>query len=163
MKQWLQQLQTVRKSREGHQQLSDAARQIRVEQAMQTISESQQAPFNAQQSKMTVADYWQQMMEAKQLADEEQQDLPLDRKGQIAAALEAQRLKFDPFAPAPDPVSPEACTRYAAAAALPGDLPRGDPANFSTGEAAGSATGVEAASSGAAAAVAVPAGAAGGE
>ena len=88
MKQWLQQLQTVRKSREGHQQLSDAARQIRVEQAMETISESQQAPFNAQQSKMTIADYWQQMMEAKQLADEEQQDLPLDRMAQIAAALE---------------------------------------------------------------------------
>ena len=42
-----------------------------------------------------------------------------------AAALEAQRLVFDPFAPTLDPASPGAYERYAAAASLPGDLPRG--------------------------------------
>jgi hypothetical protein len=128
---------------------------------MQRIGESQQAPFNAQQSKLMIADYWQQLTEAQQL--EAGEEVPPDRKAQIAAALEAQRLQFNPFAPATDPVSPNAYTRFAAAAALPGDLPRGDPANFSTGEAAGAATGVEAAGGSAAAAAAVPAASGGAE
>ena len=143
MKQWLEQLQAVRKAREGHQQLSEAARQIRVDRVLQRIDATQQAPFNAQQSKMMIAEYAQQLAAAKQLAEGEV--APRDRQAEIAAALEAQRLKFDPFAPATDPASPDAYTRYAAAAALPGDLPRGDPANSGTGEGAGGAAGVDAA------------------
>ena len=57
--------------------------------------------------------------------------LPISER---AAALEAQRLVFDPFAPTLDPASPGAYERYAAAASLPGDLPRGDPANFYVGD-----------------------------
>lgn len=150
MRQWLVQLQQRRGAMQGQQQFAQAARQATVEQALQKNHESRQAAFNAQQAKAWMADYWQYLVEMEEANLEE---APLDRKARLAAALEAQRLQFDPFAPATDPVSPDALTRYAAAAALPGDLPRGDPANFSTGEGGGATGGV---SGGGAAAVAAP-------
>ena len=136
MQQWLQELQAKRAANEGQQAAAEAARQLGLEHAMQRIGQSRQAGFNAQQMKAAMAEYAQLQSELEQAAAEV---LPVDRKAERAAAIAAQRLVFDPFAPAPDPVSPDARTRYAAAAALPGDLPRGDPANFSRADDRGSA------------------------
>jgi hypothetical protein len=137
MKRWLQQLQERRGEMQRQQDIADAGRQLLVDQAVPKNTQSQQAGFNAQQAKQWIADYWELMVEADQEGVEE---APLNIKAKYAAAIESQQMQFDPFAPATDPVSPDALTRYKAAAALPGDLPRGDPANFSTGEAAGGVT-----------------------
>jgi hypothetical protein len=142
MKQWLQKLQQSRGEMQRQHEIGEAERQLLVDQAVQKNSQSQQAGFNAQQAKQWIADYWELMVNSEQ----EELEAPLNIKAKYAAALEAQLMQFDPFAPATDPVSPDALTRYKAAAALPGDLPRGDPANFSTGEAAGGGTAVPAGS-----------------
>lgn len=157
MRQWLVQLQQRRGAMQGQQQLAEAARQATVEQALQKNHESRQAASHAQQAKAWMADYWQYLIDTEEANLEE---APLDRKAKLAAALESQRLQFDPFAPATDPVSPDALTRYAAAAALPGDLPRGDPANFSRGEGAGGGGATGGVSGGGAAPAAAPSGAA---
>jgi hypothetical protein len=136
MQQWLRELQAKRIANERQQAVAESARQLGLDHAMQRIGQSQQAGFNAQQMKTAMAEYAQMQSDLQQAAAEEP---PVDRKAELAAAIAAQRLVFDPFAPTLDPASPPARTRYAAAAVLPGDLPRGDPANFSRGDDRGGA------------------------
>ena len=157
MQHWLQQLQARRAANEGQQKVAEAARQMSLEQARQRIEQSRQAGFNAQQMKMAMAEFFELQKVEQAAADA----ASIDRKAELAAAVAAQRLVFDPFAPTLDPASPDAYTRYAAAAALPGDLPRGDPANFSRGDDRGGGSGVPS-TGGAAPGPAAPAGDGGG-
>jgi hypothetical protein len=137
MTEWLRRLQELRAGLERQRQVEEEARQWSVERAVQRLQESQQAGFNAQRAKDWLAEYWQQQaVQQATLADSRAQ-----REGERAAALAGQQLVYDPFAPTLDPASPPRWIRAMAAASLPGDLPRGDPANFSRGDDRGGGSG----------------------
>ena len=155
MKAWLERLQARRAAIARQQEVTAAARQFSLEQAAQRQMESRQARDNINQWQSLSAMYLQDRLQTQQLATRQQQSL---REAGRTSAIASQRIWFDPFAPTFDPASPPAATRYRAAASLPGDLPRGDPANFS--EPAVSGEGGAAQSGGAVAAPAPAAGAA---
>jgi hypothetical protein len=159
---WLRRLQELRAAQERQLQAEEEARQWSVERAVQRLQESQQAGFNAQRAKDWLAEYWHQRA-AQQALSPDSRALRVEER---AAALAGQQLAYDPFAPTLDPASPP--VRYAAAASLPGDLPRGDPANFYRGDDRGgsrAAVGLDGATavSAATGAAAAPAAVAGGE
>ena len=171
MTEWLQRLQAQRAGLEGRRLAEEKARELSVGEAEERLRQAGQAGFNAQQAKAQLTDAWRQ--EQAELA------VPgLSRLEKWAAALAGQRLAYDPMGPTLDPASPPRSVRAMAAASLPGDLPRGDPANFSRGDdrgggvvtssvgdggAALSGAGGGAASAGDAAGAAAPAAGGGGE
>ena len=172
MTEWLQRLQQQRAGLERRRLAEADARELSVGLAEERLRLAEQAGFNAQQAKAWLSDTWQQHQ--AELATP-----GLSRLDKWAAALAGQRLAYDPMAPTLDPASPPRSVRAMAAASLPGDLPRGDPANFSRGDdrggsgiptgggdgaaAASGASGGGAASAGDAGGAAAPAAGGGGE
>jgi hypothetical protein len=167
---WLQRLQAQRAGLEGRRLAEEEARELSVAVAEERLRLTAEAGFNAQQAKARLTDSWRQR-QAELAAP------VLSRQDQWSAAVAGQRLAYDAMAPTLDPASPPRWVRAMAAASLPGDLPRGDPANFSRGDdrggggiptgvgdsgAAASGAGGGAASAGEAAGAAAPA-AGGGE
>ena len=130
MERWLAELQRRRAILERQQRIAEEARQLSVEQAVARQEASQQAAFNAQQARNWMEALWQQRAVERAMAEASRHERRAERSAQLAG----QRLVYDPFAPTLDPASPGAYERYAAAASLPGDLPRGDPANFYRGD-----------------------------
>jgi hypothetical protein len=130
MTEWLRRLQELRAAQERQLRAEEEARQWSVERAVQRLQESQQAGFNAQRAKDWLGEYWHQQAVQQALSP----DSRAMREEERAAALAGQRLAFDPFAPTLDPASPPRWVRAMAAASLPGDLPRGDPANSYRGD-----------------------------
>ena len=128
MSAWLERLQARRAAIARQQDVTSAARQLSLEHAAQRLEEARQARANINQWQSLSAMYLQDRLQSQQLATRQQQSL---REMGRTNAIAAQRVWFDPLAPSFDPASPPAATRYRAAASLPGDLPRGDPANFS--------------------------------
>lgn len=127
MTEWLQRLQAQRARLEGRRLAEEEARELSVGLAEERLRQSGQAGFNAQQAKAWLTDTWR-LQQAELAAP------GLSRLDKWAAALAGQRLAYDPLAPTLDPASPPRSVRAMAAASLPGDLPRGDPANFSRGD-----------------------------
>ena len=149
MLEWLERLQHQRVGLEGRRQAEDAARSLSVGLATDRLRQSAQAGINAGQAKAWMAEAWQQTEELAAKATP-------SRRSSWGAALAGQRLAYDAMAPSLDPASPPRSVRAMAAASLPGDLPRGDPANFYRGDdrgavapgGDGSASGVDGAGSG---------------
>jgi hypothetical protein len=127
MTEWLQRLQAHRGVLEGRRLAEEEARALSVAVAEERLRLAAEAGFNAQQAKARLTDSWRQR-QAELAAP------VLSRQDQWAAALAGQRLAYDAMAPTLDPASPPRWIRAMAAASLPGDLPRGDPANFSRGD-----------------------------
>jgi hypothetical protein len=136
MLEWLGRVQQQRAALERRRLAEEEARALSVGLAEERLRKMDEAGYNVGQTKAWMTETWRQQAE---LAAEPATSarLPISER---AAALAAQRLVFDPFAPTLDPASPGAYERYAAAASLPGDLPRGDPANFLRGDDRGGAT-----------------------
>jgi hypothetical protein len=135
MTEWLKRLQAQRAGLEGRRLAEEEARELSVGLAEERLRLAEQAGFNAQQAKAWLTDTWRQ----------EQAELAapgLSRLDKWAAALAGQRLAYDAMAPTLDPASPPRWIRAMAAASLPGDLPRGDPANFSRGDDRGGGSGI---------------------
>jgi hypothetical protein len=127
MTEWLQRLQMQRAGLEGRRLAEEEARALSVAVAEERLRLTAQAGSNAQQAKARLSDTWQQHQ--AELA------APLSsRRDQRAATAAGLRLAYDPMAPTLDPASPPRWVRAMAAASLPGDLPRGDPANFYRGD-----------------------------
>jgi hypothetical protein len=135
MTEWLQRLQAQRARLEGRRLAEKEARELSVGLAEERLRQSGQAGFNAQQAKAWLTDTWR-LQQAELAAP------GLSRLDKWAAALAGQRLAYDPLAPTLDPASPPRSVRAMAAASLPGDLPRGDPANFSRGDDRGGGSGI---------------------
>ena len=133
MLEWLERLQHQRVGLEGRRQAEDAARSLSVGLATDRLRQSAQAGINAGQAKAWMAEAWQQQTE--ELAAK----ATPSRRSSWGAALAGQRLAYDAMAPSLDPASPPRSVRAMAAASLPGDLPRGDPANFYRGDDRGAA------------------------
>lgn len=127
MTEWLQRLQRQRAELEGRRLAEEEARELSVRLAEERLRLAEQAGYNAQQAKAWLTETWRQQQ--GELATP-----GLSRLDKWAAALAGQRLAYDPMAPALDPASPPRTERAMAAASLPGDLPRGDPANFYRGD-----------------------------
>ena len=148
---WLQRLQAQRVGLERRRLAEEEARELSVGLAEERSRLAEQAGFNAQQAKAWLTDTWLQQAELATPG--------LSRLDKWAAALAGQRLAYDPLAPTLDPTSPRRSVRAMAAASLPGDLPRGDPANFSRGDdRGGGGVSVDAGDGGAAASGAASAG-----
>jgi hypothetical protein len=135
MRRWLERLQQRRTFLEQQRRIAEQAQQWGIERALNQQYQSQQAGLNAQRARGWIIEVWQQQAADRAIVDAAK----IQRRGERAAQLDGQRLVFDPFAPTLDPASPGAYERYAASASLPGDLPRGDPANFYVGDDRGGA------------------------
>ncbi|MBA4107810.1 MAG: hypothetical protein C0485_18910 [Pirellula sp.] len=169
MLEWLERLQQQRAGLEGRRLAEEEARELSAELAVERRRQAEQAGINAQLAKAWLTEtWWQRQAEVAETAESSTST----RKAERAAAVAGQRLAYDPLAPTLDPASPPRWVRAMAAASLPGDLPRGDPANFSRGDDRGGGggipTGGDAAASGAAsggdaAGAAAPAAGGGGE
>ena len=127
MTEWLQRLQRQRAELEGRRLAEEDARELTLRLAEERSRLTAEAGFNVQQTKARLTDLWLQRQ--AELA------APLSsRRDQRAAAAAGLRLAYDPMGPTLDPASPPRWVRAMAAASLPGDLPRGDPANFYRGD-----------------------------
>jgi hypothetical protein len=127
MTEWLQRLQRQRAELEGRRMAEEDARELTLRLTEERSRLTAEAGFNVQQTKARLTDLWLQRQ--AELA------APLSsRRDQRAAIAAGLRLAYDPMAPALDPASPPRTERAMAAASLPGDLPRGDPANFYRGD-----------------------------
>lgn len=127
MTEWLQRLQRQRAELEGRRLAEEDARELTLRLTEERSRLNAEAGFNVQQTKARLTDLWLQRQ--AELA------APLSsRRDQRAATAAGLRLAYDPMAPALDPASPPRTERAMAAASLPGDLPRGDPANFYRGD-----------------------------
>lgn len=108
------------------QAAASAARATAVSQALERQRKTREAfaNFNAGQTRAAnlMRDRLGAQLESKQIAD-------AIRADRSERALMMLQPNYNPFAPTFDPASPNAYTRRAAAASLPGDLPRGDPRN----------------------------------
>ncbi len=132
---WIAHVQRQRAALERRRLAEEEARELSVGLAEERLRLAEQAGFNAQQAKAWLSDTWRQQQ--AELATP-----GLSRLDKWAAALAGQRLAYDPMAPTLDPASPPRSVRAMAAASLPGDLPRGDPANFSLGDDRGGGSGI---------------------
>jgi hypothetical protein len=169
MLEWLRRLQQQRAGLEGRRRAEDEARELSAELAAERRRHAEQAGINAQLAKAWLTESW--LQQQSELAETTASSTATRQAGR-ASAVAGQRLAYDPLAPTLDPASPPRAVRAMAAASLPGDLPRGDPANFSRGDDRGSGggmpTGGDAAAGGPAAAgvvagAAAPAAVSGGE
>ena len=131
MTSWLARLQAKRAGIARQQEVTSAARQMMMEQSARRLEAARQAYDNINQWQSQSAQFAQERLRSGQLFSQQQTAM---REIGRSAAVAGQRLYFDPLAPTLDPASPPARTRYAAAASLPGDLPRSDPRNFIRGE-----------------------------
>lgn len=126
MDNWLQRYQATRERLARQQAVGAAARQQMVEQAIGRLQTTWQAYANINRGKNEAAEAARGRLQAQQDIAGLQSTM---REASRNEAIAGQRVIFDPFAPTLDPASPNRRTRAAAAATLPGDLPRGDPRN----------------------------------
>ena len=129
MTEWLQRLQAQRRGIAVQRAVEDEAREARMEESLALLREQEAARQSVRQWQGRSAEWLQSRFDVERFLTQERQQ---GRRAQIAAALDAQRLRFNPFYPTLDPMSPP--PGVAAAASLPGDLPRSDPRNFIRGE-----------------------------
>ncbi|WP_428303767.1 hypothetical protein [Lacipirellula sp.] len=126
---WLQRLQAQRRGIAVQRAVEDEAREAQQEEALALMREQEAARQSVRQRQGRSAEWLQSRFEIERFLTQERQQ---GRRTEIASALDAQRLRFNPFYPTLDPMSPSAAA--AAAASLPGDLPRSDPRNFIRGD-----------------------------
>jgi hypothetical protein len=131
MRRWLSQYKAYLARAARAQAVDKAARQIAVENAIRQLENRQHAYLNINLQQDEAADAARQKMWAQQFNAINWSEA---KRGERDLALLNQRVIYDPFAPTLDPASPDAYTRYAATASLPGDLPRGDAGNSIRGE-----------------------------
>lgn len=129
MLEWLAQVKQQRAALERWRLAEEEARALSVGLAEERLRKMDEAGANASQAKAWMTETWRQQAELAAAASSGR--LPLSTR---AAALAGHRLAYDPMAPSLDPASPPRWVRAMAAASLPGDLPRGDPANFDRGD-----------------------------
>lgn len=125
MTQWLQRLQAQRRGIALQRAVEDEAREARTEESLALLREQQAAREQIHHWQARSTGWLQSRFETERALTEL-------RRGERADAIAAQRLQFNPFYPTLDPMTPPA--KIAAAATLPGDLPRSDPRNFIRGE-----------------------------
>ncbi len=107
------------------------ARQMRVANALDQIQTTQQAFDNINAGQSEASDTLrEQQLSQQQLAVQLLEAIREGRNSPVYGPM----FTYDPFAPTFDPASPNAYTRRAAAASLPGDLARGDSLNFIRGD-----------------------------
>jgi hypothetical protein len=130
MRSWLERYQQRRMRLAVQQSVGEAARQLAIEEAVSRQEATRQAFDNINQYQSAAAAWAHQQYAtlgaASQLLRNQR---TMQRDVTLSAELEQD---FDPFYPTFDPMTPP--RRIAAAATLPGDLPRGDPRNFIRGE-----------------------------
>jgi hypothetical protein len=130
MRAWLGRFQTRQATQLRNQQVGKAARQTAIENSLGRLQAEQQAQRNASawqtQGALAARDQYQTQQLGSQLSA---YNKSLDRDAYLGS-MQAGNY-YDMF------VNPPYWVRAAAAASLPGDLPRGDPANFGRGGAAG--------------------------
>ncbi len=127
MRAWLERLQAARAQIARQQDVTEAARQMRSQQAAQRLEEARQAAADFNQWQIASANFLQQRVQSQRALAQQRQSF---REISKSNAIAGQRIYYDPFAPTLDPVSPSRRVRAFAAAILPGDLPRSDPRNF---------------------------------
>lgn len=125
MTQWLQRLQAQRRGIALQRAIEDEAREARTEESLALMREQEAARQSVRNWQARSTGWLQSRFETERA-------LTQLRRGERADAIAAQRLQFNPFYPTLDPMTPPA--KVAAAATLPGDLPRSDPRNFIRGE-----------------------------
>jgi hypothetical protein len=131
MRRWLNQYKAYQTRAARAQAVEKAARQIAVDNAIRQLENRQQSYLNINLQQDEAANAarvrsWAQQFNAINWSEA--------KRGERDLALLNQRVIYDPFAPTLDPASPDAYTRYAATASLPGELPRSDARNFIRGE-----------------------------
>jgi hypothetical protein len=143
MQDWLDRYKQHQQRLAQAMEAQDNARQMRVEHALDRLQETQQAFDNLSAGQSSAADTVQTQLQSRdELAV---QLLEAIRGSRGSLILAGPQFTYDPFAPTFDPASPDAYTRRAAAASLPGNLARGDALNFIRGDVnpdTGVATGV---------------------
>ncbi|BBO33557.1 hypothetical protein [Lacipirellula parvula] len=126
---WLQRLQAQRRGIAVQRAVEDEAREAQREEALALLREQEAARQSVRQWQGRSAEWLQSRFDVERFLTQERQQ---GRRAEIASALDAKRLRFNPFYPTLDPMTPP--PKIAGAASLPGDLPRSDPRNFIRGE-----------------------------
>ena len=107
--------------------VASVARDREVGGALQVQQQEQEAYDNFNKNRNEAAEIARNRYSDEQYFSQQLGDSL--RAGRTTAANILLQQAFYPFAPNFDPASPNAYTRWAAAASLPGDLPKGDPRN----------------------------------
>jgi len=132
MQDWLNRFQAHQQRLAQAQEAQDAGRQMSVETALDRLESTQQAFENINSGQSYASDTVRTQLQSRdELAV---QLLEAIRSSRGSIVLAGPQFTYDPFAPTFDPASPNAYTRRAAAASLPGDLSRGDALNFVRGD-----------------------------
>jgi hypothetical protein len=132
MRQWLERQKAIQARIAWGMLVEKAARQARVQQAFERIQDARQSYANIDLGKTQAALTAREQRHEQQLLSQQLVDaIRTGRDDTVAMTLQRD---FNPLAPNFDPASPDAYTRWAAAASLPGDLPPGDSRNFIEGE-----------------------------
>jgi hypothetical protein len=131
MRRWLGQYKAYQARAARAHAVERSARRIAVENAIRQLENRQQGYLNINLQQDEAANAARAKMWAQQFNAVNWSEA---KRGERDLALLNQRVIYDPFAPTLDPASPDAYTRYAANASLPGDLPPSDARNFIRGE-----------------------------
>jgi hypothetical protein len=133
MQNWLERYRVARTRRAGQQNIEASARRLMLEQAMGRQDQTRQA-FDDYNRYRSEAATWmgQRLQMQSQMSQHLSNRRSMLRDQSVRYDLEQD---FDPFLPIFDPSTPRGLqARQAAAATLPGDLPRSDPRNFLRGD-----------------------------
>ncbi|MCC6494206.1 MAG: hypothetical protein IT424_14430 [Pirellulales bacterium] len=120
LKSWLQRYQARRAQIARSTELARRARQQSVAQALQRIEGARQSAAKFNQNQTQAAEDARQRLQQQALLAGQAVGNKAAARGDTLDMILAQN--FNPFAPTLDPASPNAYTRWAAAASLPGDL-----------------------------------------